>query len=77
MLDFESMYHAYHFYFSGSLICSMITYRESYAFDTECKFCAQESELIPEVNTRVCPECYSWLANSVGLVNLGIQGAAE
>lgn len=56
----------------------MITHRESYVFDTECKFCAQNSEkLVSEVNTRICPDCYTWIANSVGLINLGIRHDAS
>ena len=55
----------------------MITHRESYAFDTDCKFCAQESPLVAQVNTRVCPECFSWLSEYVGLANVGIQRVAE
>jgi hypothetical protein len=57
---------------------SMITHRESYVFDTECKFCAQESEkLVSRVNTRICPDCFSWINDSVGLLNLGIRSVAE
>jgi hypothetical protein len=53
----------------------MITHRESYAFDTDCKFCAQEAPLVTDVNTRVCPDCYSWIDKSMGLENLGIRKA--
>jgi hypothetical protein len=57
---------------------TMITHRESYVFDTECKFCAHESErLVSEVNTKICPDCYSWASDSVGLSNLGIRRASE
>jgi hypothetical protein len=56
----------------------MIAHRESYVFDTECKFCAQESErLVSEINTRICPECFSWLSANVGLHNLGIHPMIE
>jgi hypothetical protein len=54
----------------------MITHRESYIFDNECRFCAHESErLVPEVNTRICRECFNWIADSVGLQNIGITRA--
>ena len=56
---------------------TMITHRESYAYDTECKFCAHETPLIPEVNTRVCPDCYTWLSDQVGLENLGIRAIPD
>jgi hypothetical protein len=59
-------------------IVTMITHRESYAYDTECKFCAHDSDhLVSEVNTKICTDCYTWIANSVGLFNLGIKTAAE
>ena len=56
----------------------MITHRESYVFDSECKFCAHESEnLVKEVNTKICGDCYSWISDSVGLSNLGIRPVSE
>jgi hypothetical protein len=51
----------------------MIVYRESYAFDTDCKFCAQETPLVSQVNTRVCPDCFTWISEAVGLETLGIR----
>lgn len=56
----------------------MITHRESYVFDPECKFCAHDKEhLVSDVNTKICPDCYTWISNSVGLINLGIMPASE
>ncbi len=56
----------------------MISHRESYIYDEDCKFCASETRsLIPKVNTRICPDCYSWISSSVGLVNLGIEHVKE
>jgi hypothetical protein len=47
--------------------------RESYVFDKNCSLCAQESlALVPRINTRVCPNCFDWVSESVGLDNLGI-----
>ena len=54
----------------------MIAHRESYVFDSECKFCAQEkpsSYLVSQVNTRICEDCYNWASDSVGLSNFGIE----
>lgn len=67
----------YFFYSSHTIRCPMITHRESYAYDTDCKFCAQETLLVAEINTRMCPDCYSWISENVGLSNLGIQSVAE
>jgi hypothetical protein len=53
----------------------MIAHRESYAFEDDCKFCAHETPLVSEVNTKVCPDCYSWITESVGLETLGIRKA--
>jgi hypothetical protein len=51
-----------------------VTTRESDLYDNECKFCAHETQtLVAHVNTKICPSCYSWAADSVGLVNLGIR----
>ncbi len=51
-----------------------VTTRESDLFDNECKFCAHEPEtFVAQVNTKICPSCYSWIAESVGLVNVGIR----
>jgi hypothetical protein len=54
---------------------AMITHRESYVYDEDCKFCAQEktSRYVPEVNTRICEDCFTWASGDVGLVNLGIE----
>jgi hypothetical protein len=54
----------------------MINYRDSYSYETHCKFCAEETSLVEEVNTRVCPECYSWIEDSIGLSTLGIHAVA-
>ena len=51
-----------------------ITTRESDIFDNECKFCAHEPKtLVEHVNTKICPSCYTWIAESVGLANIGIR----
>jgi hypothetical protein len=53
-----------------------LTTRESDLFDSECKFCAHEPKtFVAQVNTKICPSCYSWIAESVGLANLGIRSA--
>ena len=50
-----------------------VTTRESDLFDNECRFCAREPEtFVAQINTKICPSCYSWIADSVGLVNVGI-----
>lgn len=56
--------------------CAMIavTTRETDLYDNECKFCAHEAKnFVAHVNTKICPECYSWVAESVGLTTLGIR----
>ena len=51
-----------------------ITTRESDIFDNECKFCAHVPKTFVEhVNTKICPSCYTWIAESVGLGNIGIR----
>lgn len=55
----------------------MINHRESYAYENDCRFCAQESPLVSQVNTRVCPDCYSWLSDTVGLSSIGIHTVAD
>lgn len=48
--------------------------RESYIYDDDCKFCAHSAEtMVAHVNTNICPTCYTWIADSVGLVNVGIR----
>jgi hypothetical protein len=72
--DIEMIFHT--IFYSGLFIISytMITHRESYVFDTECKFCAHDTEkLVSQVNTKICPDCFTWIADSVGLMTLGIH----
>ncbi len=52
--------------------------RESYVFDQTCKFCAKDSDsFAPKVNVSVCDDCFSWLSNEVGLLNVGIANTNE
>jgi hypothetical protein len=52
----------------------MILTRESYVFDSECKFCAHETEkFVAQLNTKICQDCYTWISNNVGLTTLGIR----
>lgn len=77
-MDVSGIFHTYFYQRSLLILSPLITHRESYVYDTECKFCAQESErLVSDVNTKICPDCYSWISNSVGLINLGIRRTSE
>jgi hypothetical protein len=50
-----------------------ISHRESYIFDESCRFCADDTEeLVAQVNTQICPECFTWLSNSLNPADFGI-----
>jgi hypothetical protein len=52
----------------------MIAHRESFVFDSECKFCARDSRnYVPDLNTRICPDCFSWISAVAGLSAFGIR----
>ena len=72
-------YIPYDFYSPRFVDTDMITHRESYVFDNDCKFCAQEksSSYVSKVNTKICEDCYAWVSASVGLSNLGIEQLAS
>jgi hypothetical protein len=58
----------------GNYNFAMISHRESYVFEDRCRLCADESpSYVERLNTNVCPDCYSWAQESVGIGNLGIR----